>query len=112
MARTTVEALLMAHRIGRSLVSLVVSLGVILGVASVATAQQATPIATDLPIALAAGGLAFPRGFAWDANGTLHVSLAGTGGDTGSVVRIDHVCPVTVASGLPSTRGMDGAAQG
>lgn len=80
-----------------------------------------------------------PRGFTWDSDGTMYVATAGTGGSvqfssatsddatpipdfagtTASVVRIvqrDDVvtigCPVVVASGLPSTRGMNGHDQG
>lgn len=60
-------------------------------------------------ITLVASGLANPRGFVWDAAGTLYVALAGTGetatsvGAAASVVRIADGCPVAVAEGLPSS---------
>lgn len=108
--------------------------------ASDATPFVATLPETSSPgISLFAGGLENPRGFAWDSNGAMYVALAGTGGSvefasahsddatpipdfagkTAAVVRIairDDVvtlgCPVVVASGLPSTRGMSGHDQG
>lgn len=99
----------------------------------------ASPQVSSPGISLFAGGLFNPRGMAWDSDGTLYVALAGTGGSTAyssaesneatpvpsfagktaSVVKIvqrDDVvtlgCPVIVASGLPSTRGMSGHDQG
>lgn len=99
----------------------------------------ASPVASSPGISLYAGGLQNPRGMTWDSNGTMYVALAGTGGSvtfpsatsdeatpvpdfagtTASVVRIavrDDIvalgCPVVVASGLPSTRGMNGHDQG
>ncbi len=99
----------------------------------------ASPQASSPGITLYAGGLQNPRGFAWDSDGTMYVAIAGTGGSvefasatsdeatpipdfagqTASVVRIavrDDVvtlgCPMVVASGLPSTRGMSGHDQG
>ena len=94
-----------------------------------ALAQEAAP--TDA-ITVVAGGLAFPRGFAWDANGVLHVALAGngeTGVEPGSgqppddgdgaepptapaVVRIENGCGVPAVVGLPSTRDPYGDHQG
>ena len=95
----------------------------------------ASPQASSPGITLFAGGLDNPRGFTWDSDGTMFVATAGTGGSveftsatsneatpipdfagtTASVVRIavrDDVvtlgCPMVVASGLPSTRGMNG----
>lgn len=100
---------------------------------------NASPVASSPGISLYAGGLENPRGMAWDDDGTMYVALAGTGGSvsfsspksdlatpipdfagkTASVVRIvmrDDVvtlgCPMVVASGLPSTRGMSGHDQG
>jgi plastocyanin len=97
------------------------------------------PQASSPGVTLFAGGLYNPRGMTFDSDGTLYVALAGTGGSvayassgssdatpvpsfaghTASVVQIalrDDVvtlgCPVIVASGLPSTRGMSGADQG
>ena len=99
----------------------------------------ASPQTSSPGISLFAGGLQNPRGFAWDSSGAMYVALAGTGGSvsfssatsdeatpipdfagkTASVVRIavrDDVvtigCPMVVASGLPSTRGMSGHDQG
>ncbi len=99
----------------------------------------ASPLASSPGISLYAGGLENPRGMTWDGDGTMYVALAGTGGSvafsspksdlatpipdfagkTASVVRIvvrDDVvtlgCPMVVASGLPSTRGMSGHDQG
>ncbi len=99
----------------------------------------ASPQASSPGITLFAGGLDNPRGFTWDSDGTMFVATAGTGGSveftsatsneatpipdfagtTASVVRIavrDDVvtlgCPLVVASGLPSTRGMNGHDQG
>ncbi|MCA9861055.1 MAG: ScyD/ScyE family protein, partial [Thermomicrobiales bacterium] len=99
----------------------------------------ASPQASSPGITLYAGVLQNPRGFTWDSNGAMYVALAGTGGSvefssatsddatpvpsfagtTASVVRIvlrDDVvtlgCPQYVASGLPSTRGMNGHDQG
>ena len=99
----------------------------------------ASPQASSPGITLFAGGLDNPRGFTWDSDGTMFVATAGTGGSveftsatsneatpipdfagtTASVVRIavrDDVvtlgCPMVVASGLPSTRGMNGHDQG
>lgn len=100
---------------------------------------MASPTASSSGISLAAGGLINPRGMAWASDGTMYVALAGSGGttmsqkdsphaeqygpffggDTASVVRIEGFtggettgCPVTVAGGLPSTRGMGGHTQG
>jgi glucose/arabinose dehydrogenase len=103
-----------------SLVSVLASLAIILGLAATAAAQEATPVA-NADVAVVAGGLDSPRGFTWDAKGKLYVAIAGTGNagtgkksdrESGSLARIVDGCPVTVARGLPSTRGMDGAAQG
>ncbi len=100
---------------------------------------SASPAAGSHGITLAAGGLINPRGMTWAADGTMYVALAGSGGttmsqtdspheeqygpffggDTASVVRIEGSdgagttgCPVSVAGGLPSTRGMGGHTQG
>lgn len=100
---------------------------------------EASPVVTSQGITLAVGGLINPRGMAWSPDGTMHIALAGSGGttmaddgsphqeeygpifagDTASVVRVDEVldvtalgCPVGVAGGLPSTRGMSGHTQG
>ncbi len=106
-----------------------------------ATDGSATPVpvATSTGVSLVAGGLVNPRGFTWSPDGDLYVALAGSGitsmghvenpkqyqygpyfgENTASVVRIEtrldtvaFGCPVTVAGGLPSTRGMGGHEQG
>jgi hypothetical protein len=99
------------------------------GIPRLAIAQDASPPAG---VDIVAAGLTNPRGFTWDAGGTLYVALAGNGGatdvastptgsptadgtpslaleedvliadDSGAVVRVEDGCPVIVASGLPS----------
>ena len=86
--------------------------------------QGATPVpgATAAAPEVVAGGLTNPRGFTWSDDGTLYVTLAGTGGSnlptedaplieaflgffggpSAAVARIQDGCPVTVADGLPS----------
>ena len=115
--------------------SLTLVSGLLLGIAPFAAhAQQATPAAANAPgaIDVVASGLTNPRGFTWDADGVLYVTLAGTGGSnlptenvpiieafggfyggpSASVVRIVDGCPVTVADGLPSFVDGTGAAIG
>ena len=94
-------------------------------------AQDATPAAGGAVTTIATG-LTNPRGFAWGADGTLYVALAGTGGPnlptenapaiaafagyfgglSASVVRIEDGCPVVVADGLPSYIDGTGAVVG
>ncbi|MFM9107494.1 MAG: ScyD/ScyE family protein [Chloroflexota bacterium] len=66
------------------------------------------------PVSVYASGLYNPRGLTFGPDGALYVVLGGTGepGQAPSVVKIENGCPVTVAHGLPSTRGMSGAVQG
>ncbi len=103
-------------------------------VAAVAEAGTPATPSTELPgdATVVAAGLTNPRGFTWDADGTLYVALAGNGGatdaapaptgsptadgtpslaleedvliadDSGAVVRIADRCPVVAAAGLPS----------
>jgi plastocyanin len=87
-------------------------------------AQEATPVADAPAPAIIASGLTNPRGFTWGADGTLFVSLAGSGGPnaatedapttqaigpfsggpTGAIAEIGaDGCPVALATGLPST---------
>lgn len=82
--------------------------------ASALAAQSASD-----PVTVAAHRLTNPRSFTWDAQGTLYVSLAGSGGasllgpdsgggyattgNSGVVVRIDQGSPVTVSDFFPST---------
>jgi len=99
----------------------------------------ASPVVSSQGITLAVGGLINPRGMTWADDGTMYVALAGSGGTTmgesmspdeqeygpffagrtASVIRVEQVlnltaqgCPVAVAGGLPSTRGMSGHTQG
>lgn len=82
-----------------------------------AAAQEGTPTPAG-PVTIAAHRLTNPRGFAWDENGNLFVSLAGSGGagvlgddsegyattgNSGIVARIDNGNPVTVSTDFPST---------
>jgi hypothetical protein len=100
-------------------------------------AQDASPVASPVGPSLegtvVVGGLANPRGFAWDANGVLYVSLAGSGGPneatetapttnaigpfhaglSAAVARVEASgCPVIVAGGLPSTADATGGVLG
>jgi plastocyanin len=71
---------------------------------------------------VAAGQLVNPRGFAFDATGSLLVAEAGVGGEqiseevaapvgpyaggpSGQVSRVENECPAVIAGGLPSSRG-------
>lgn len=92
-------------------------------VAAPVAAQEASPAAGEPTAGLevVASGLTSPRGILWTADGSLYVAQAGSGGEslgtptappplgpfrggpTGSVVRIEGGCPVTVVDGLPST---------
>src|SRR5687767_13959972 len=107
--------------------------GILLGgIPRLAVAQDASPAALPAGVEVVAAGLTNPRGFTWDADGTLYVALAGNGGvatepeaaaaspsadgtpslaleesvlvadDSGAVVRVEDGCPVVVAAGLPS----------
>ena len=85
-----------------------------------ARSQGATPAVGALPagVTVVASGLTNPRGFAWDADGALHLALAGTGGPnqviaegtpypffggkTSSIVRVEGGCTVPVVEGLAS----------
>jgi hypothetical protein len=82
-------------------------------------AQEASPV-TELPagVEVVASGLTNPRGFTWGADGTLFLSLAGSGGETqveiegtpapffvgpsSSVVTVVDGCTSSVAEGLGS----------
>jgi SMP-30/Gluconolactonase/LRE-like region len=87
----------------------------------VAVAQEsATPAASPLSsgLTMVATGLSSPRGFEWNADGTLYLALAGHGGDThipvvpgytidnglsSSVVTVANGCTTPVVQGLVST---------
>ncbi|MDN5863399.1 MAG: ScyD/ScyE family protein [Salinisphaera sp.] len=86
----------------------------------IATAQEATPAASTLPdgVTVVAAGLTNPRGFTWDADGTLVLALAGTGGPnqviaagtpfpffggkSSSIVQVDHGCTTPIAEEIAS----------
>lgn len=103
---------------------LLLSLGFSPAVA-VVQAQGATPVASNVSsLEIVATGLTNPRGMTWGADGTLFVSMAGSGGSnaatedaptskaigpfgggmTAAVAKIDETgCPVLVAGNLPSS---------
>ena len=62
-------------------------------------ADAASPVAGGASIEVLASGLTNPRGFGWGPNGTLHLALAGTGGNT----RIEAAEGFTVQIGLSSS---------
>lgn len=121
------------------LLALLMALGAGPAGAAVVIGQSATPGAAPgaTPgasggVEVVAGGLENPRGFTWGPDGDIYVALAGSGGTsvsavdsaqeeesgpllggaTASVARIAGGCPVGVAGGLRSTRGMNGHTQG
>ena len=76
----------------------------LLGVAPLGVlAQGATPGGPVAVPVVVASGLNNPRGLAWDRAGVLHVALAGNGGDSAGIVRIEGGCPVPVVEGLRSS---------
>jgi hypothetical protein len=107
-----------ARRIVFPLVTLLVA-----GVApAVARAEEVT--AGDLPagVEVVAAGLTSPRGFAWGADGSLYLALAGSGGETrfelgegatfeiglsSSVATVADGCATPVASGLVSAHWVE-----
>jgi sugar lactone lactonase YvrE len=103
-----------ARRFLFSALALMLSLGVI----SPVIAQQADEGALPEGVEVVAAGLSNPRGFAWDADGTLHIALAGRGGDTvfpimdgftlelgmsSSIAAIADGCATPLVTGLLST---------
>jgi sugar lactone lactonase YvrE len=107
--------------------SFIVLLLLMLGLGpGVVQAQGSTPVVNGASnLEVVASGLTNPRGMTWGADGTLFVSLAGSGGNspatedapttaaigpflggmTGAVASIGtDGCPVLVAGNLPSTR--------
>lgn len=85
------------------------------------SAHERTAANTNLPegVSVIASGLTNPRGFAWDADGTLYLALAGTGGPnqvvgtdgtefpffggmTSSIVQVEDGCVVPLATDLAS----------
>ena len=101
----------------RTFWALIFSLGVSLP--SVTLSQEASPV-MEAPagVEVLANGLTNPRGFAWDADGTLYLGLAGSGGETqltfdgtpapfffgpsSSVATVTDGCATPVAEGLGS----------
>lgn len=76
----------------------------LLGMPWVAVASQATPDAAPSgTVETLVSGVTNPRGFAWDAEGTLHLALAGAGSDeASSIVTVADGCVSPVAEGLPT----------
>jgi glucose/arabinose dehydrogenase len=97
-----------------------------------ATAQEGTPGAVPIAspgtmppsgVTVVASGLTNPRGFAWGPDGTLYLTLAGTGGDTpgtidgtedgiyggptAAVVTVHDSCTTPLVEGLPSGNWRD-----
>jgi len=81
---------------------------------AVARAQPGTPVASPgaSPGQVVATGLANPRGMTWGEDGTLYVALAGNGGTSGSVVRIEDGRPTPFVTGLPSVVSDQGSVNG
>jgi hypothetical protein len=79
-----------------------------------ALAQQGTPSATPAasPGEIVASGLANPRGMTWGPDGTLYVALAGNGGTSGAVVKIENGTPTPFVTGLPSVVSDQGSVNG
>ncbi len=82
-----------------------------------ATPVASTPVAApaDSDISLAASGVPNPRGFVWDAHGSMIIASGGIGGteplpadESGAIFRIENGCPVTIASGFPSGSAFGG----
>jgi hypothetical protein len=90
----------------------------------VASSQQATPMTGTPPgVEILANGLTNPRGFAFGADGTIYLGLAGNGGETqlafdgtpapfffgptSSVVTVADGCTTPVAEGLGSVLWTD-----
>jgi len=88
------------------------------------TASVGTPVTLPTGVTVVASGLTNPRGFTWGADGTLYLTLAGTGGDqvgtyddgtptglmgglTSSVATIEDGCAVPLAENLPSALWVD-----
>jgi hypothetical protein len=109
-----------ARRIMLPFLAFVLMLGVI--VPAAARAQQATPEALPAGVDVVVAGLDSPRGFDWSADGTLHIALAGRGGDTrfeiadgftlklgmsSSVATVADGCATTVAPGLVSAHWVE-----
>jgi sugar lactone lactonase YvrE len=123
----------MRHSIPLALTRAFIVAALLGGIPRLVVAQDASPPAGSAAGGdVAASGLTNPRGFTWDADGTLYVALAGNGGatdatptpagpaaadgtpslaleedvliadDSGAVVRIEDGRPVVVADGLPS----------
>lgn len=115
----------MRQTIGRmALLVCVIAVGLVQ--AAPVPAQDATPVAAELPagVEVVASGLTNPRGFTWGADGTLFLALGGSGGElegklddgtpdglfggpTASVVSVADGCLTPVAEKLPSTLWKD-----
>ncbi len=85
----------------------------------IAAAQEATPVTGASPVAsptvpgeIVAQGLTNPRGFTWSSDGTLYVALAGNGGTSAGVVKIENGTATAVVDGLPSDVSDQGSVEG
>jgi hypothetical protein len=84
----------------------VAGLALIASLSLIAVAQSAPPgqvIASEL---------ANPRGFTWGPDGALYVALAGGGGDTGQVVKVEDGQAEVVADGMNSDVAESGSVEG
>jgi hypothetical protein len=82
----------------------VCALVLLVGIPQSAISRQATPEpGTSVMVEILANGLTNPRGFAWDADGALHLALAGAGGETASsIVTVADGCVFPLAEELPT----------
>ncbi|MCA9864632.1 MAG: ScyD/ScyE family protein [Thermomicrobiales bacterium] len=85
----------------RFLVHTVLLLGLLLAGGTLAMAQESTPASpsSGASLTVVLDGVTAPRGFAWGPDGTLHLALAGSGGDA----RFPIAEGYTVATGLTSS---------
>lgn len=104
----------------RFLVHTVLLLGLLLAGGTLAMAQESTPASpsSGASLTVVLDGVTAPRGFAWGPDGTLHLALAGSGGDarfpiaegytvatglTSSVVTVTDGCATPLVQGLVSS---------
>ncbi len=82
----------------------VCALLLLLGMPWAVVARQATLDSKSLGVVeVLANGLTNPRGFAWDADDSLYLALAGAGGDmASSIVTVADGCGSPIAEDLPS----------
>lgn len=80
-----------------------------IAVSLVGFAQDAAP---PPPGEVIASGLDNPRGFAWGPDGLLYVALAGSGDETGQVVKIEDGEATVVVDGMHSDVAQNGSVEG